>query len=365
MLPLSAAAADGSALATAGLVPPTCSAQWRDIGTLGGTSAGASGLNDRGEVVGYSETADGASHPFYWRDGVMTDLSSTGLTASVFINNRGDIAGATLADDGIYENAALWRDGRLIDLGSLGGDGSNVRGMNQRGDVIGVSGVNSDKGFLWQDGTMTELRVGELGVFPNSINDQGDVAGSLMTSDGADGGAALWRGGRLIRLVPPFGVPESAVAGRINNRGQVLGVVRVPETGDHGFLWTDGHFADLGPATVWDLNDRGEVALIDLSVSPSRAARWYRGALTTLPDLGLPGAGLVDINDRGQILGLAGTPAPTVVSHGVVWTRDNVLIDLGPLNGVTQRINERGLLVGYTWPPGGGSHPVVADPRCL
>jgi probable HAF family extracellular repeat protein len=214
----------------------TCPSQWQDIGTLGGAQANPYGINNRGDVVGSSDTVDGASHPFHWRNGVMTDLAGTGLTAAFRINDHGDIAGQTLADGG-YEHVALWRHGTLVDLGTLNGPWSSVRGMNERGDIIGVSATPefSDTGtaFLWQRGRMTELPgYGDRAV-PISINDHGDVAGSLERPDGAGAGAALWRAARLLRIVPPFGDPDTAVATKINNpvRSSAESMSRSPPAG--------------------------------------------------------------------------------------------------------------------------------------
>ena len=48
----------------------------RDLGTLGGTRSYAQGVNDRGDIVGYSETSTGDVRAFLWSadDGTMHDL---------------------------------------------------------------------------------------------------------------------------------------------------------------------------------------------------------------------------------------------------------------------------------------------------
>lgn len=46
-----------------------------DLGTLDGKSSNASAINDSGEVVGNSETANGDSHAFLYSHDGMTDLS--------------------------------------------------------------------------------------------------------------------------------------------------------------------------------------------------------------------------------------------------------------------------------------------------
>ena len=47
-----------------------------DLGTLGGTSSGALGVNDSGDVVGFSNTGAGGNHAFLYRNGLMIDLNS-------------------------------------------------------------------------------------------------------------------------------------------------------------------------------------------------------------------------------------------------------------------------------------------------
>ena len=47
-----------------------------DLGVLGGAFSDAFDINDRGEIVGQSETTSGAVHAFLFKDGVMHDLGT-------------------------------------------------------------------------------------------------------------------------------------------------------------------------------------------------------------------------------------------------------------------------------------------------
>ena len=81
---------------------------WIGLGTLGGDTSWAEGLNDRGEVVGRSDTAwttdcytwSGGTycspevHAFVWRDGGLHDLGAQGAwSMAAGINDVGSIAG--------------------------------------------------------------------------------------------------------------------------------------------------------------------------------------------------------------------------------------------------------------------------------
>jgi probable HAF family extracellular repeat protein len=140
-------------------------------------------------VGGWSEPAKAAPPPAQYS---ITDLGTLGgdLSFAVDINNRGQVVGAS------DSHAVLWENGKITELGTLGGFGSAAGGINNRGQVVGRSttiATGEAHAFLWEDGKMTDL-----GTLPGgdestaeAINNRGQVVGSSSTTRG-DGHAVLW-----------------------------------------------------------------------------------------------------------------------------------------------------------------------------
>lgn len=126
----------------------------------------------------------------------MTDLGSLGGTLAFGegVNDRGDVIGiSTLADNIAGQNGQLifhpfiWRKGCIRDLGTLGGDNGDVSWINDSGQVVGVADLPGSKthdAFLWEQGKMVDL--GNLGQTSraSAINSKGQVVGGSLTNDG-------------------------------------------------------------------------------------------------------------------------------------------------------------------------------------
>lgn len=158
----------------------------------------------------------------------------------------------------------------------------------------------------------------------NAINDRGHVVGRY------DGGAFLWRNGRVTNLGPGEALD-------INNRDEVVGY----STYGVGFLWRNGVFTSL-PGTACAINDRGEV----VGTSDSGAFVWRDGVTTYLDSLpGTSGSDVKDINNAGVIVGNGSEGAP--LSDFIVRWLDGKVEALSTTErGFATAINRHGSVTG-------------------
>src|ERR1700754_1691500 len=72
-----------------------------DLGTLGGTTSEAYGINESGQVAGGAQRADGNVHAFFY-DGTLHDLGTIGGpdSAALDVNRRGTVVGWTRSSIG-------------------------------------------------------------------------------------------------------------------------------------------------------------------------------------------------------------------------------------------------------------------------
>jgi probable HAF family extracellular repeat protein len=99
------------------------------LGTLGGQSSYAIGINNDAEIVGAADTPEAKTHAFLWKDGRMSDLGTLGApeSAAVDINNRHQIVGqsqiarspALLGASGPLYHAFRSDGGKMVDLNDV------------------------------------------------------------------------------------------------------------------------------------------------------------------------------------------------------------------------------------------------------
>jgi probable HAF family extracellular repeat protein len=253
-----------------------------DLGTLGGTSSLGTGVNDLGQVTGFAQRAKldpfsivglgTQTRAFLWQNGKMQDLGTLGGPDSFaqYVNNNGQIAGVSYTSYTPDPNTGLppldpflWQDGKMKDLGNLGGTndfiGPFLFGLNKDGEVTGTMALTGDQiyhAFLWNGNRLIDLNASSGGLggnysFAQGLNDAGEVVGlATLTGDQVQH-AFLWQNGAMTDLGTLHGDPCSE-AGSINSSGQVVGASQSALGGCNfytsAFLWENG-----GPMV--DLND--------------------------------------------------------------------------------------------------------------
>ena len=180
----------------------------RDLGTAtddGGNSC-ALAVNDAGTAAGRAGNGD----LVVWSAGSVTRLGVKGNVGA--INDAGAIVGSH--PDGARSVAFLYRDGTLVDIGNPA-VASEATAINAQGEVVGASG---GRAFLYRDGTLVDLGTpGGGSSIAKGINDRGEVVG--MASDGHGAPAAFLFDGTL-RALPGTG---GSAAIDINNRAEIIG----------------------------------------------------------------------------------------------------------------------------------------------
>jgi probable HAF family extracellular repeat protein len=221
----------------------------------------------------------------------VVNLPGLGGTSSVglSINNRAWVAGRSNLAGNQRRHATLWRNGRLDDLGTLGGPNSAVLWpvKNVRGIVTGIAQTNEPDplletwscgfffpvatrtgfrclGFKWEDGEMTPLpTLGGTHGFATGSNNQGQIAGwaentvfdpTCVEPQELQFRAVLWgpRDDQIRELPPLPGGDTVSAATALNDRGQVVGISGICDqavgrfSAIHSVLWEDGRPIEIG-----------------------------------------------------------------------------------------------------------------------
>jgi len=273
-----------------------------DLQTLGGLDAWAYFVNERGQIAGESYTNSTPNpvtgvpnlDPFLWQDGTMLDLGTLGgaFGQPVGLNNRGQVIGysSLAADPGACLttgsgssncDAFLWDQEKLIDLttNTIGGSPLLVFGINDATEIVGAAAFPNAQfdAFLWRKGVATDLgHLEDCGSLAFSINSHSQVVGGTFScADGSHSRAFLWEHGSMAdlnTLVPPGSLLQLVEAATINERGEIAGngvPVGLPPTD----FFTLGHAFLLIPCDEGHPNIEGcDYSLVDAAPAAQRPA---------------------------------------------------------------------------------------------
>ena len=287
-----------------------------DLSTLGGNASFATGINDSGQVVGYSYTAgDSELRAFLYTNGKMIELPTLGGDYSYGqgygINDSGQVVGDSIPAGDSQPHAFLYTNGQIIDLHTFGGYNSTAYGINDSGQAVGESETagGSYVAFLYTNGQLTDL--GTLGGDFSSaldINDSGQVVGYSYTAGDSETHAFLYTNGQLTDL-GTFGGGSSS-ADSINDSGQVVGYSDTASGAEDAFLYSKN------------------TGMVDLNTLLPANSGWRLTEATA-------------INNQGQIVGAGINPAgathafllnlsePQITATSLEWDANDDGVDYG------------------------------------
>ena len=292
-------------------------------------------MNSLGQMVGASKESapNYFLHAVLWqdKDTPPQDLGFLGKGAYVDyseafgINALGHVVGNSAL--GTATRGFLWRNGRMIDLGSLSGtvaEGTAASAINNKGLVVGKSNIYP---VVWRydiansssTPAIQQLPIpsGFFSALPTAVNDAADVAG-YAGSPNIDAHAILWRGGQAIDLgVWPGG--HYSVASGINNLGQIVGTGTVAgDNLDHALMWTVAGAGGGGGGTT---NTAPSASLRATSSTSIRVGRSVAvQASFADPDNG-PWSYTLDWGDGSATVGTTSNPGTIAGVSPHVYTR--------------------------------------------
>lgn len=350
-----------------------------DLGTFGG-NATVTDINERGEVVGYETMADGSVRAFYWNGASFREIAWPGRnTRAAAINERGEIAITTSVPG--EERAYLWREGVFVDLGTLGASRTSATGINDAGEVIGLSYVDESAGraFHWRDGVMTNLGVinGDVSV-PTSINGRGQVlVESVIDTPEPRTHAFLWDEGTVTDFNPLAPAEAYSRPVGLTEGGSVLLRAAMDyQSPEESYLWRGGAYTRIvafdGTFRIlpYALNDREEIVGNAYKDEPSgqlaRAFLWRAGVTTEI----LSPGGQAErpyprhINASAQVAGDTDYPLTGGLPRTFTW-KDGVWLYLDAAQSETSDMNDRGLVAGVVGADGSRRARIWDTTRCF
>ena len=353
-----------------------------DLPSLGGTNSRANSINTRGWLAGYSNLAGNQTrHAALWRDGVLTDLGTLGGANSA-------TTWSVKANSGII--AGISQTSTPDPLGEAWSSAAFYPGATGTGFI--------NLGFAWENGVMRALpTLGGNNGFATGANSRGQIVGWAETTVHDPTcvppqqlqflPVVYGKKHNEIAALPLVAGDSSGAATAINEQGDVVGISGICDqavgrhTARHAVLWDKhGGVIDIGNlgAPWWNtptnISQRGDV--VGFAGAPNDPdGNFLQAFIWTTKDgmrpLGfLPGdvhSEAYGINEKRQVVGLSCDANGNC--RAFIW-EDGVMKDLNNLKPASytalleqaRDINEAGEIAGRSLDSAGIRRAFVAEP---
>ena len=297
----------------------------------GATESRAMGINNLGQIVGFTVDAAGDSHAATWQSSGSGNLlpvlsQANPISEAYRINNAGQIVGKARTD-GNASHAAYWSGGGVTDIGVIGGLTSFANDINEAGVVAGSSdATRGSVAFTWTPaggfvnyGNFNTADAQQRAGF-NGINDTGGLVGTAYRLFSPFKAIKATAGNLSVTEISPPGQFSTGMALAVNDAGTIVGYQNPGSGGAHAAIFDgNGGFQDLGAlgltdSQASDINQAGLIvghAFGDDGTGNFLAKSFVydNGTATDLLTLVAPGSGWTElfqangVNDLGQIVG--------------------------------------------------------------
>ena len=222
------------------------------------------GANNRGAMVGYYRSTDGAEHGFLLQGGNVTTIDDPNgvKTYCNKLNSSGTIVG-NYYDSSYVVHSFEYQNGQFTDVGPVGFP-SIAQGINDQGQFVGGyvrDGVTH--GFLWNGTEYVTLDVpGASQSFAVDINDRGKIVLDWIDSSGNYEGAIY--NGKKYRTINVPGATQS-FPNSLDSAGDVVFSWEDSSSHFHGALLQGKNFSTFddpkaqGDTYGWGINNHSVI----------------------------------------------------------------------------------------------------------
>jgi probable HAF family extracellular repeat protein len=297
----------------------------------GATESRAMGINNLGQIVGFTVDAGGNSHAATWQSSgsgnLLPVLSQTNPISEAYrINNAGQIVGKA-RNDSNASHAAYWAGGGLTDIGVIGGATSFANDINEAGVVAGSSdATRGSVAFTWTPGggfvnygNFNTADAQQRAGF-NGINDTGTLVGTAYRLLSPFKAIKATAGVLSVTEISPPGQFSTGMGLAVNDAGTMVGFQNPGSGSAHAAIFAgNGGFQDLGAlgltdSQASDINQGGMIVGHAFGDDGSgnflaKSFVYDNGVMTDLLTLIAPGSGWSElfqangVNDLSQIVG--------------------------------------------------------------